>query len=526
MLFRSAFNLKKHKIDRLFFYKDNHLFIALDTALKNEGFKVIRKDNAITISKGIKSVTFSLTSRQVSVSIDKKFTTQQLVHPVIKKSKRYYYPLTSFVSAFDYDIDWDAKDRIISLLSKVQQFKVIKSGKYPKLSIQLSNPVDSLQLHTLPIPNTYKVDIPFSKSRLDKSFYFLHSNPVVQLSALDSHKTTQIQFLMKTKTLHPSIAKTKTGFDIQFYPVIKTLKESSDPYNLDLKITGSQKFNYKIWSPKKKPQLIIDIPDSISNLPQIIRTDSELYQRIRTSQLTKTPPKTRVVIDLYKKPKSYKKSFKGNTLSLRIPIVKETKISKPSAKGPLTNKVIVLDAGHGGNDPGAVKRNIYEKNFTLDIAKRLKRHLQKDGAFVVMVRNGNSNPSLRRRARIANRNKADIYVSIHINSFIKSSANGTETYYFKYKDKQLARSLQKEMNRTLKLKNNGVKRARLYVLRHTKMPAALVEPLFMTNPRELKKVRSPEFREKIALSLHKGIVNYFKTPKKKSKKRSKRSRRR
>ena len=231
-----AFNLKKHKIDRLFFYKDNHLFIALDTALKNEGFKVIRKDNAITISKGIKSVTFSLTSRQVSVSIDKKFTTQQLVHPVIKKSKRYYYPLTSFVSAFDYDIDWDAKDRIISLLSKVQQFKVIKSGKYPKLSIQLSNPVDSLQLHTLPIPNTYKVDIPFSKSRLDKSFYFLHSNPVVQLSALDSHKTTQIQFLMKTKTLHPSIAKTKTGFDIQFYPVIKTLKESSDPYNLDLKI--------------------------------------------------------------------------------------------------------------------------------------------------------------------------------------------------------------------------------------------------------------------------------------------------
>mgnify|MGYP003342324449 FL=1 len=143
-----------------------------------------------------------------------------------------------------------------------------------------------------------------------------------------------------------------------------------------------------------------------------------------------------------------------------------------------------------------------------------------------MVRNGNSNPSLRRRARIANRNKADIYVSIHINSFIKSSANGTETYYFKYKDKQLARSLQKEMNRTLKLKNNGVKRARLYVLRHTKMPAALVEPLFMTNPRELKKVRSPEFREKIALSLHKGIVNYFKTPKKKSKKRSKRSRRR
>ena len=135
--------------------------------------------------------------------------------------------------------------------------------------------------------------------------------------------------------------------------------------------------------------------------------------------------------------------------------------------------------------------------------------MEQEGARVIMARVGDSNPSLQRRTAIANRSRSDIFVSIHVNSFGKSYANGTETYYYKYQDKQLASALQRSMAQKLQLKNNGVKRARLYVLRHSKMPTALVEPAFITNPKENRLVNSPSFREKIADSLLVGIKRYF-----------------
>ena len=112
---------------------------------------------------------------------------------------------------------------------------------------------------------------------------------------------------------------------------------------------------------------------------------------------------------------------------------------------------------------------------------------------------------------------ADYFISIHINSFKTRKANGTETYYYKYKDKQLSRDIQREMAKTLKLKNNGIKRARLYVLRNTQMPSALVEPLFITNQKEYKLLKDPNFREKIAISIQKGITTHAKRPTKKKK---------
>ena len=96
----------------------------------------------------------------------------------------------------------------------------------------------------------------------------------------------------------------------------------------------------------------------------------------------------------------------------------------------------MIDPGHGGRDPGAISPvRTFEKKYTLDVSKRLQKLLAAKGAFVILTRTTDKKRSLNSRVYLANKNKADIFVSVHFNSYVKSSVYGTETYYYKYKDK-------------------------------------------------------------------------------------------
>ena len=126
-----------------------------------------------------------------------------------------------------------------------------------------------------------------------------------------------------------------------------------------------------------------------------------------------------------------------------------------------------------------------------------------------MTRRHDHSLPLSKRPQIANKNNADIFISIHLNSFTSSKVNGTETYYYKKKAYWLAKHVQKQLSKDLALKNNGVKRSKLYVLRNSKVSSCLIETLYMTNPKELRLVRSSKYRSKIATSIYQGIKNYF-----------------
>ena len=187
-------------------------------------------------------------------------------------------------------------------------------------------------------------------------------------------------------------------------------------------------------------------------------------------------------------------------------------VSKIKSSNSLKGKVIVIDPGHGGVDPGAVtKNNDYEKYYTLDISNRLKKVLISKGAKVVMLRSKDTNPSLYQRVKRINSARADLLVSVHVNSFIRSSAKGTETYYYKQKDKKAAYHIQKQLVNTLKLRNNGIKRAKMYVLKNTSIPGVLIEPCFMTNPKEYSLLKTNSFKNKIAIGTANGIEDYFKS---------------
>jgi N-acetylmuramoyl-L-alanine amidase CwlD len=178
----------------------------------------------------------------------------------------------------------------------------------------------------------------------------------------------------------------------------------------------------------------------------------------------------------------------------------------------IKGKIIIIDPGHGGSDPGAVTRhNDYEKNYTLDISRRIKSELEKMGATAILLRTKDTNPTLYQRVKKINRIKGDFLISVHVNSFINQQANGSETYYYKKGEKRAAKYVQNEFVKTLKLKNNGIKYAKMYILKYSKIPGILIEPCFITNPIEYKKLKTTDFRDKIAIATARGLNEYYKT---------------
>ncbi|MBN6885250.1 N-acetylmuramoyl-L-alanine amidase [Cytobacillus horneckiae] len=182
--------------------------------------------------------------------------------------------------------------------------------------------------------------------------------------------------------------------------------------------------------------------------------------------------------------------------------------------GDLVGQTIVVDPGHGGKDPGAVGNSLAEKEIVLDVSKRVNSKLKDSLAKVVMTRNTDTFVELPDRVKEGEKANADLFVSIHVNSFTDPSANGTETYYNSQyvgaESKALAQEIQKELVKAMKTNDRGVKEAGFYVIKNSKMPSVLVEIAFISNTNDAKKLASASYRQKAADAIYTGIVNYYK----------------
>ncbi|NFG68263.1 N-acetylmuramoyl-L-alanine amidase, partial [Clostridium sporogenes] len=180
------------------------------------------------------------------------------------------------------------------------------------------------------------------------------------------------------------------------------------------------------------------------------------------------------------------------------------------------SKTIVIDAGHGGYDSGAVgPTGIKEKDVTLKVALKLGKILEDNGIRVIYTRTSdnvswpsNESQDLETRVAISNSNNTDLYVSIHANSF-NGAAYGTETYYYdgSVKGKEAAEAVQKELINSIGLYDRGVKTAGYYVLRNTISPSILVELGFIDNRNEEILLNSDWFQQKCAEAIAKGIIS-------------------
>ena len=228
---------------------------------------------------------------------------------------------------------------------------------------------------------------------------------------------------------------------------------------------------------------------------------------------------------------------------------------RAGAQPPL--QLIVLDAGHGGHDPGATgPSGLTEKEVVLDVSKRVARLVEEGrlGITVALTRSTDVFVPLRDRTNFANKQRADLFVSIHANAHPRSVSEGVETYFlsseatdnearqvaaiengvvqletpasrpkadvlksilwdlaqseFQQESSFLAETVQDSMTSSLRLVNRGVKQAGFYVLGGAAMPAILVEIGFLTNPKEEKKLATSEYREAAARAIYAGLVEY------------------
>lgn len=181
----------------------------------------------------------------------------------------------------------------------------------------------------------------------------------------------------------------------------------------------------------------------------------------------------------------------------------------------LQNRIIVLDPGHGGKDPGAVNGSYTEKAITLKVGTLVKQKLEAAGAKVFMTRTGDTYPTLQDRVDFTDANYGEIFVSIHVNSAASSSAQGAETFYavttgdMYQEDIDLATFVNSQIVTNLNMKNRGVKSAQYYVIRNQLIPAVLVELGFITNDSDRNKLTNDRYVELYAESIYKGIQQYY-----------------
>lgn len=180
----------------------------------------------------------------------------------------------------------------------------------------------------------------------------------------------------------------------------------------------------------------------------------------------------------------------------------------------LKNKVIMIDPGHGGKDPGAVVGELKESDVVLKVSLLMKELLEAEGATVIMTRSDNTFLTLAQRAELANSIETlDLFLSVHANAATTETANGVESYWNKTNSSDfsqlLTRKLQDQLLSHMKLANRGVKHANFQVIRDTKAPSTLVELGFMTNNKDFNYMETDDYYQDAANGLFHGIVDYF-----------------
>ncbi len=192
-------------------------------------------------------------------------------------------------------------------------------------------------------------------------------------------------------------------------------------------------------------------------------------------------------------------------------------------KLPLLGKVIYLDPGHGGLDPGAMYKNIKEKNINLQISKNLEKRLTKLGAIVYLTRYDDYDLSvnntinrkrsdLSRRGNIINKSDCDLFLSIHLNAENTGIWKGAQTFYNtnNKENKKIAELLQQQFKEDLNSKRKAKNKNDLYLQKRINRPGVLIEVGFLSNASERYLLKQEKYQDKVTLSIANALLKYFK----------------
>lgn len=298
---------------------------------------------------------------------------------------------------------------------------------------------------------------------------------------------------------------------------------------------------YRVRDQQQNRQVVIDLVNAVFADSLNSQSLPRQVYGVRNWDITRyatVPPSIRIVMSLESQSPEWQVTptnqggiwltpVGGNSLSPAIPVVNQSPqlppINPPVAAvnpliaqtAPQGRRVVVLDAGHGGADPGAIGiGGLQEKGVVISITRQVAAVLEAQGIIVVMTRQGDQTVDLQPRVDIAENAKADIFVSIHANaiSMDRPEVNGIETYYYSDSGERLANVLHSRVISQMGLGDRGVRQARFYVLRRTSMPATLIETGFVTGAIDAPYLRDPQWQARMGQAIAAGILDYLRQP--------------
>ena len=321
----------------------------------------------------------------------------------------------------------------------------------------------------------------------------------------------------------PNISLAKSSVNVEKISHNLMTSEQGDTY-LHIEInTNREVKNFSIQeNPNNKYQLIFNIEDAqISNISRQEKLDGNIAKKVFLQEKKDTVQgKIYLQEEVNNNYKIYSLGKKGIAIDIFNSVV-NTPVASDVALSNVKNKIITIDPGHGGSDSGAVGPNGYtEKEGAFAISQKVASILNQSGAKVVMTRdsdvdvygpNASARNELQARVDVGNNANSDIFVSIHCNAFVNPAENGTQTFYYgsSYQGQRLAQSIQEKMIEANGLRDRGISTCNFYVVKHSYMPAVLIETAFITNYDEEALLSDDEWQTTMAKAIAEGINEYF-----------------
>lgn len=321
----------------------------------------------------------------------------------------------------------------------------------------------------------------------------------------------------------PNVSLAKSNISVEKISHNLMTSEQGDTY-LHIEInTNREVKNFSIQeNPNNKYQLIFNIEDArIDHISRQEKLDGNIAKKVFLQEKKDTVQgKIYLQEEVNNNYKIYSLGKKGIAIDIFNSVV-NTPVASDVALSNVKNKIITIDPGHGGSDSGAIGPNGYtEKEGAFAISQKVASILNQSGAKVVMTRdsdvdvygpNASARNELQARVDVGNNANSDIFVSIHCNAFVNPAANGTQTFYYgsSYQGQRLAQSIQEKMIEANGLRDRGISTCNFYVVKHSYMPAVLIETAFITNYDEEALLSDDEWQTIMAKAIAEGINEYF-----------------
>lgn len=407
-------------------------------------------------------------------------------------------PIRVVVEELGFNVNWEKQTRTVTIQQSGTEVKLVVNQSTANVN---GNPV-TIQVAPKLITDTVIVPLRFISEQLG-----------LTVGWDDQTKTVSLVSPPKADSGSNSNTGSNDGIDAELANV-QGISFNNNQLMIAVDDENVTPSVFKIANPDR---IVVDLPNTVfastfGNNQYLDSGKSGYFDvneypdvaKIRYSLFNNNPSTVRVVIDL-NSAKDYQLIHSDGLIIVDLNVDSNT--LPPVSNG---NKIVVLDAGHGGSDPGAISvTKKKEKDFNLAVTLKVYELLMKESKIdVVLTRDSDTYPTLQERAKLANDLNADIFISIHANAG-SATASGVETYYTRSESLSLANVMHKYLVSSSGLTDRKVRTKNLHVTRETKMPAVLLEFGYLSNKSDDALLATEDFRNRVAEGVAQGIKEYL-----------------